>query len=233
MKNFLLILVLSLSSFFSLTKLNAQSERRDVGTYEGIHIAGSYDVMLTSGSEGSITLEGSSDDLSNIESYVKKGILIIKKKNTSWFNDWKTGKVNITIPVEQISEVILSGSGSIESKIPLKFPRIKALISGSGDIDIEVEAENVNGTVTGSGDLTLKGSADQVTFFLTGSGTIEAEKLIAKEGEAQITGSGNVEMYSSEVLQAKITGSGDLRCYGSPTRQSTKVTGSGDIMIRD
>jgi len=119
----------------------------------------------------------------------------------------------------------LRGSSSIESKVPLKFPRIKTLISGLGDIDLEVAAESVNGTVTGPGDLTLKGQSDQVTFFLLGSGTIDVEKLKAKEGEAQITG--------SDALQAKITGSGDLRCYGNPTRQITKVTGSGDIMIRD
>ena len=55
----------------------------------------------------------------------------------------------------------------------------------------------------------------------------------AQKGQAQVTGSGDIELYANEELEAKITGSGDIYCFGNPERQITKVTGSGDITIRN
>ena len=55
----------------------------------------------------------------------------------------------------------------------------------------------------------------------------------AQKGQAKITGSGDIEMHANETFNGSITGSGDLVCYGNPTQQITKVTGSGDITIRD
>jgi len=40
-------------------------------------------------------------------------------------------------------------------------------------------------------------------------------------------------MYASESISVYITGSGDVVCKGNPKKQKTKVTGSGDISIRD
>jgi hypothetical protein len=44
-----------------------KTEKRNVGTYDGIHIAGSYEVTLVSGSEGTLKLNRDSDDLEKIE----------------------------------------------------------------------------------------------------------------------------------------------------------------------
>jgi len=67
---------------FNATQLNAQqTEKRNVGTYDGIHIAGSYEVTLIQGSEGTIELMGNDEDLEKIEAKVKNGTLSNKKKN--------------------------------------------------------------------------------------------------------------------------------------------------------
>ena len=62
-----------------------QTEKRNVGTYDGIHIAGSYKVTLISGTEGTIELKGDEEDLERIASNVKNGTLTIKQKEKSWF----------------------------------------------------------------------------------------------------------------------------------------------------
>ena len=217
---------------FTAQNVDAQSETREVGPFDGVNIAGPYEVTLTSGKEGTISLSGDDEDLENIESYIKKGKLIIKKKNKSWLSDWTSGKVTIRIPIEEISSVILSGSGKIKSQKTITSNRFKTVISGSGDIDLEVEATSVEGTLTGSGDLHLSGKTERVEFQITGSGDITAQDLKAQTGQAQIAGSGDIEMHATETLNGSITGSGDLLCYGSPERQVTKVTGSGDITIR-
>jgi hypothetical protein len=231
MKNLLiLVAILGLNAI----KINAQhTEKRNVGTYDGIHVAGSYEVKLVSGSEGTIELKGDPDDLDKIETEVRKGTLLIKQQEKSWFGNWDSGTVYITIPVEKINKVILSGSGEIHSKVPLEGDHFKTILSGSGEISLNLEVTAVNGTVTGSGEITLIGKANKVNFTVTGSGDIDAGDIKADTGEAKITGSGDIIMNTSENLNASITGSGDIICKGKPEKQITKVTGSGDIIIRD
>lgn len=231
MKNLLiLVAILGLNAI----KINAQhTEKRNVGTYDGIHVAGSYEVKLVSGSEGTIELKGDPDDLDKIETEVRKGTLLIKQQEKSWFGNWDSGTVYITIPVEKINKVILSGSGEIHSKVPLEGDHFKTILSGSGEISLNLEVTAVNGTVTGSGEITLIGKANKVNFTVTGSGDIDAGDIKADTGEAKITGSGDIVMNTYENLNASITGSGDIICKGKPEKQITKVTGSGDIIIRD
>jgi hypothetical protein len=231
MKNLLiLVAILGLNAI----KINAQhTEKRNVGTYDGIHVAGSYEVKLVSGSEGTIELKGDPDDLDKIETEVRKGTLLIKQQEKSWFGNWDSGTVYITIPVEKINKVILSGSGEIHSKVPLEGDHFKTILSGSGEISLNLEVTAVNGTVTGSGEITLIGKANKVNFTVTGSGDMDAGDIKADTGEAKITGSGDIIMNTSENLNASITGSGDIICKGKPEKQITKVTGSGDIIIRD
>ena len=224
---------LALGGLF-VTPANFQkTEKRNVGTYDGIHIAGSYEVTLVSGSEGTLQLKGDPEDLEEIETEVKNGTLIVKQKEKSWFGnwDWNSGKVYITIPVENINKVILSGSGKIISDISLEGDNFKTILSGSGDISLNLDVTSIDLKLTGSGDFILKGSAREVLYKLTGSGTINATQIKAEYGVVKITGSGDIEMNTNKSLKVQITGSGDLVCYGNPPIQNTKVTGSGKIKI--
>lgn len=236
MKKLLYTFAFALTAFLILNSCSAaesflfQSETREISPFDGIDIAGGpYEVTLSSGKEGSITLSGNVEDLENTKSYIINGKLIIKNKRKYRLRE----KVTIGIPIEEISSVISRGSGKIKSQKTITANRFKTVISGSGDIDLEVEATSVEGKLTGSGDLHLSGKTENVEFQITGSGDITAQDLKAQTGQAQITGSGDIEMHATETLNGNITGSGDLLCYGSPERQVTKVTGSGDITIRD
>jgi len=229
MKKINLTLLLFAFQFF----LYAQTTTRNVGAYDGIRVAGHYEVTLVSGNEGKLELQGAEKDLDLIETYVKNNTLIIKQKERSWLNSWNSKKVSIKVPVEHISKANLSGSGSIQSDMTLQGSHFENVISGSGTIQLKLDTQTLKSKVTGSGHLVLSGTANQVEFNVTGSGKISAERVNTKDGKASITGSGDIHMYSSNSLEANITGSGDLLCLGSPERQKTNVTGSGDIEIRN
>ena len=231
MKTNLLLLLCILFQF----SLSAQHETRNVGPFDGINVAGHYDVTLVEGKEGVVKILGNQDDLDLLETYVKGTTLIIKKKKEGWYQKWKfeNRKVKIEVSVVSISKVNLSGSGSIVSQFALKNDRFDATLSGSGDINIDIDTKTLYGQVTGSGDIVFNGKATDVDFTVTGSGSIIAKEVEASNGEAIITGSGDIEMYARQSLNGNITGSGDLVCYGVPERQKTKVTGSGNISIRN
>ncbi|WP_144665202.1 head GIN domain-containing protein [Dokdonia sp. Hel_I_53] len=206
-----------------------QKETRDVGEYDGVSVAGFFEVTLLAGSEGKITIEGESNLLNYIETVVDKGVLKIRvQKNqnlkTSWGND-----IKITVPFRDIELVSLSGSGDIITKDVIKAKDFKVSVSGSGDVTLDVESSATKSRVTGSGDLILRGSTGDHESSVTGSGDINASRFNANYVDAKVTGSGDIKVYCSKYLKARVTGSGDIEYLGNPDKQETKVSGSGDI----
>ena len=218
---------------FASTNLFAQTETRNVSAFDGIHVAGNYDVTLTKGTEGTLTLHGDQEDLDRIKTHVKNGNLVIEQTKTSWLESWNSGQVKIHIPVEAISKISLSGSGSIYSRNELNSNEFDITLSGSGEIDLNLNAQDINAVLTGSGDIELRGKASNVSYQLTGSGDIKSPSLEALHGYAKVTGSGEIEMYASDSLNGHLTGSGDILCHGKPKIQQIKTTGSGSIEIQD
>ena len=163
-----------------------------MGTYDGIHIAGSYEVTLVSGSEGTLkTKKGFWWSWEN-RSWLKNGILIFKHKYKSLFGNWNSGTIYITIPVEDINKVVLSWSGEIEVDFQLEGDYFKTIHSGSGEINLNLDVKTSNGIVTGSGEITLTGKASKVNFNVTGYGDLEADGIKAEAAEARVTGSRNI-----------------------------------------
>ena len=205
------------------------TENRTTASYEEIKISGSFDVDLVSGTEGNIIVKGEENLLSSVKIEVENNVLKIyteKNKNISPSN----GKnIQITIPFEKISAVSLSGSGDVKSKNTIKTDTFSAQLSGSGDLNLDVEATTFDLGVSGSGDVVLKGNTGSFSTKLSGSGDIDAAQLKAKNADLSISGSGDIKIYCSESLKARVSGSGDIEYLGDPKTKDTKVSGSGDI----
>lgn len=210
---------------------NVVTIERSVGEYDEVSSAGWFDVELVAGKEGEITLKGESNLLEKLKTEVKNGELIIKTEKGVNLqpSSWKSG-ITITVPVEEISAVRLSGSGDVVSKTTLKSSdSFRASIAGSGDVTLTIEAENVKASISGSGDMNLDGSAKTLDVSVSGSGDINAYDLEADNVEAQVSGSADLQVTAKEMLRARVSGSGDITYKGNPSKVDTKSSGSGDI----
>ncbi len=205
------------------------TEKRTTTNYDEIKIGGSFDVELIAGKEGEISLKGEENLLPLIIVEVEGNVLkIYPKKNTNMSST--SGKtIVVTVPFESISDVSLGGSGSIIGKNTIKADRFNAKLSGSGDIILTVDANDVVASLSGSGDITLKGKATNYESKLSGSGDISAYELLAVNVNASMSGSGNITVNCSNNLIARISGSGDIDYKGDPKTKDTKVSGSGRI----
>lgn len=206
-----------------------QTITRNVGDYDAINVAGFFNVTLVAGNEGELTIEGESNLLEYVETEVDGDRLTIKVKNkqnlkTSWGKD-----IKIRVPFRDLNQVSLSGSGEIMSTDVLKANNFRVSVSGSGDINLVVEASSTESRVTGSGDLVLRGSTRDHETSVTGSGDLEAGRFKADNVDAKVTGSGDIRVSCEKSIRARVTGSGDIEYVGNPTKQDTKVSGSGDI----
>ncbi len=209
---------------------NTVTIERSVGEYDYVALAGWFDLELVDGDEGELTLRGEENLLEYIKTEVKDGKLTIKQKKGVNLrpSSWNEG-ITITVPVESVDGVSLSGSGDIVGKTVLKSDNFKTSISGSGDITLEVEAKSIDASMSGSGDMNLAGRATDFEVSVSGSGDIKAYDLEADFVEAQVSGSADIKVTATQTLRARVSGSGDITYKGNPKKIDTKSSGSGDI----
>lgn len=208
------------------------TEERTTGSYEGVAVSGWFDVELVDGTEGALTIKGEENLLEYIITEVKDGDLVIRVEKgvqiqpSSWKNG---GAVLITVPVEKISSVSLSGSGDIVGKKKLQATDFYTSMSGSGDITLDVEADSMEASMSGSGDMSLSGKAGNFEVRISGSGDVNAFGLEADTVEATVSGSADIEVTVHEMLKARVSGSGNIEYKGNPKKIDSKSSGSGDI----
>lgn len=222
---------------------------RQVGEYESISVAGSYEVTLVQGKEGEISISGEENLVEHIVTEVSNGKLTIKTER--YFNlipSLKSTNIRIKVPVKDIEGITLSGSGSVVTDLTLRSPKfnttlsgsgdisaavdtdeLKVTISGSGDIKLNVKASEVKVQIAGSGDSELKGTTERIEVNVSGSGDLYAFDLLSNTADINIAGSADVKVNVREMLRTKIVGSGDVHYKGNP-RIDSKIVGSGDLI---
>jgi len=207
----------------------ATTEIRAFDPYDVISVHGSMDVSLVEGSEGSITLKAEENILEYIEVTNNNGKLRIKTKDhVNLRPSWKKG-IYIEVPIQEVSKILLSGSGEISGKLTLKTEKLKLSVSGSGDIKVAADATAIKAAISGSGDIDISGKADEFDAAVTGSGDIDAAQLSVAQATANITGSGDIKIHAKDQLTVKIVGSGDVKVNKDVTTINKKVVGSGEI----
>lgn len=208
---------------------NMTTETRTTGDYDGIKCAGSMDYILVAGTEGKIKIEGEENLLKHIITEVKNGNLIVKvEKGINLRPSWNK-TIKITIPFKDISSVSLAGSGDLWNEDVITSNDFDVSLAGSGDVIINVQASSVEGSLAGSGDLTLKGKTNYLKVRVAGSGNIHGFGLQANHTTVSVAGSGDAEVVSNKSLKARVSGSGDIEYRGNPSKEDTKVSGSGSI----
>ena len=203
---------------------------RSTGDYDGVAVSGWFDVNLVNGNEGNVTIKGEENLLEYLITEVRNDKLVIKPKKGYYLSpsSWKSGGIEVTVPVKEIREVSLSGSGDIVGKTALNADIFTASMSGSGDITLDIDANDLDVSLSGSGDINLEGSANDLDISISGSGDVKAYELKAKNVTANVSGSADIKVTATESLNAKVSGSGDIYYKGNPKVQS-KTSGSGDI----
>jgi len=203
---------------------------RSTGDYDAVAISGWFDVDLVEGNEGDISLKGEENLLEHIITEVKNGKLVIKVEKGMNLkpSSWKDG-IHVTVPVESINAVSLSGSGDIVGKKTIKTESFNTSMSGSGDITLDVDVNSIDASMSGSGDINLSGSTTDFNVTISGSGDIKAYELDADNVDATVSGSADIKVTANERLKARVSGSGDIHYKGNPEKLDTKTSGSGDI----
>lgn len=196
--------------------------------YDAISANGSFKVELVSGKEGNITINGDENIISHIITEVENNTLMVRfDKNKSYTY---TSTITITIPFEEISSLSFAGSGEIETKNTINAPNFNIVFTGSGEGNFDINAEHLKTTLSGSGEIEIKGEVKELEGIVSGSGEIDSSKLIATNANVIVTGSGEIKVNCTTILEAKVSGSGTIKYKKNPESVDKVIAGSGEII---
>lgn len=195
---------------------------------KGVSLPGSAKVYLTQGSGQEVRITGQENIIDNLNLKVRGEIWQIDNKRPVWHSE----PVKIHITLEDLRLLKISGSGVIEFVNHFSNQKdLEIRISGSGKMDLDLDARDINANISGSGDLFMQGTADHLDFSISGSGSVKAYDLTAQKANVRISGSGGMEITVDDRLDAHVSGSGNVFYKGNP-RVDSSISGSGSVRSR-
>jgi len=219
------------------------TETRQYTAFDRVINEGSFDVYIIQDGLSEVMIEAESNLIPLIRTRIQGSALVIDTQDDLRNNY----PMKLYVHIADITEVKLSGSGLIHAE-NIVTGNFEASLSGSGDILVSGNADDVtcrisgsgsadlglvcNGLeadISGSGEMEFWGTANNGDFHISGSGSIHAYDLILQECNATISGSGSMYLTVEDYLNVNISGSGNVYYMGSPVIE-TKITGSGSVI---
>ncbi|WP_316842183.1 head GIN domain-containing protein [Pedobacter gandavensis] len=210
-------------------------EERKVSNFTGIAIGGSIKTYVKIGNTESLRLEGDQEAIDQLITEVKDGTLSIRPKKSEWkrwFNNSGNSRVTAYITIKKITNLAVSGSGSIDVEQTINTNSLDVALSGSGSIKATVNVQNFDAAISGSGGMNINGKAKKAEIAVSGSGGFSGKSFTAEDVDAHVSGSGSVHIDVQKSLDAATSGSGSVNYTGNPT-VSKATSGSGRVRKAD
>lgn len=202
------------------------SEIRKLDTFSALSLAGSGTVTVVRGTDRSVKIDAEDNLIPMIKTTVNNGTLSISPENV-----WPSKPMNYTVTIDSMEEIVLAGSGDIIMSDQFTNSNFSVVISGSGNVDCKVRVINLTATITGSGAIKASGSAVKENLIITGSGDIDTSAVTGKDGDIEITGSGNCKAALPGSVKVSIMGSGSAVLTLSPSSLTQSILGTGTVTI--
>ena len=196
-----------------------------VPEFSNVALTISADLILAEGPDPFVEAKGEENIIDLIERDVHNDTWEIEFERCVRNHDHL--QIFATMPF--FEEIVLSGSGDINSANTLTNTNFDLVLTGSGEIDLDLETFQTDAVISGSGDIELTGISDDLDLTISGSGDFDSFGLESKTASIQITGSGSVELTVTETLNVVISGSGSVFFKGNPQLNVT-ITGSGQVV---
>ena len=198
----------------------------NIASFEGVSLGFHGDIFITQGSPQKVEVEAQQNIIDNIKREVKNEVWRVNFES----NVKNAKPVKVYITMSNLVEATVSGSGNLVTTGKFTgVDHLEAWVSGSGKVEVEIDAESVEGGISGSGKIKLKGTAAEMDMSISGSGNIHAAEFEVGIIEISISGSGNAKVFAKESLEASISGSGNIRYRGEAAKVKARVSGSGNV----
>jgi len=206
------------------------NEDRRVSEFDKVRVSGGGTLIITSGEQPGLRIEGRRDALDRIRVEVEGDTLSIGER-WDWLRFgpfWDMGEITYYLSAPTLVSVELSGAVGVRNEAWLKGDVLDLDCSGSSVVDLDVELQTLNIRASGSSDITLRGSTAELSLHASGSTRVGARDLVAGTVTVDCSGSSDIVVNATERLSIDASGSSDISYLGDPAVESD-ISGSGGL----
>lgn len=205
---------------------NLATESRRVAGIDAVELDGTGRLVIQQGDKES--LEVTVDD--NLMKYIRTGVKgrTLGLEIQEGVHLLPSDQITYLLTVKGLNRIEINGTGQVEADA-LAAGNLMVAINGDGTIDLKKVAADVMTTeISGMGDISATGEVHTLQIELSGSGKFNASELRSRMGVFDVSGSGAITAWVTDVLSIDISGSGDVGYYGSPV-VNAEISGLGNV----
>jgi hypothetical protein len=198
---------------------------RNLEDFSSIKIHGNYEVVLIPSKDNILLIE--TDE--NLHRYVESDVnhLTLTIRNSGRIISRQS--IKVLIHFKQIEHISSSGNSVISCTNIIKTQDLAINLTGTGSINLELEAERLKVDLPGAGLVKLVGYVTQQEIKINGTGNLNAINLVSNETKIEVNGVGKAEINVRETLDAELNGIGTIKYVGEPKELKQEVRGLGSI----
>jgi len=205
-------------------KGNITKKVREITVFNAIEISGVYNVILCQDSIVSLNIEADENLHQFITTKIENNKLIIDSKEALC----PSKRINVYINAPTFSNIDISGAVDVQCANKLILSDIKLDLSGASEINLNLEAKNLDIDCSGAGKLLLSGKVTDVKVDCSGASEIEAFDLLSENFKISSSGAGKAKLNVSKKLDVDISGAGSVLYKGNPVI-SQEISGAGSV----
>ncbi|MCF8358904.1 MAG: DUF2807 domain-containing protein [Prolixibacteraceae bacterium] len=192
------------------------------------------DIEIAQGDVQSVVAEGHENMMAFLDLRVINNKLRVDLKNGSYRNFQM--KIYVTVPELKSVEVESTGSITVEEFTPMNSFYLSCNSTGNlrcngyftiedaltihsrstGNITIGADAKTIDVSQTSTGNINISGACDKQFVDMDGTGQYRAYDLLSKECRIYNDGTGNANLFVTDMLDVTIASTGNVFYKGNP-----------------
>jgi Putative auto-transporter adhesin, head GIN domain len=202
-------------------------EKRNIeGDFKSIEVNNAIDLVLEQSDKTEITVEADDNLQNEISTRIENGKLIIECNYNSFLN---IGAKKVTVKMPVIEQLEAASSATIRSTNTLKGENIRLKTSSSGNIDVTVEADNVNSDSSSGSVIMVKGMVLQLKTSSSSGSSIEASSLLANDVIAEASSGSTQIVHPIISLKADASSGANINYNAVPKTLEKNASSGGSI----
>jgi hypothetical protein len=205
---------------------NVVSEDRGIEDFEGLKVSSGIDVLMKQGSEVSLMLEADE----NLHDVIKTEVVDHTLRIYTSKNIRKAKAMKVYLTYVDLNSIRISSEGDVKGENTLKTDVLDIDLSSAGDLDLDLEAEEVHCDISSSGDARLSGKTGLIEADLSSAGDLHAYDLIARKCDVSCSSAGDARIYGTEEFDLNCSSAGSIYYRGEGSLVRAKTSSAGSIV---
>jgi hypothetical protein len=204
---------------------NIISEERKVEGFNSISVSAGINLFIKQDNNETLKIEAEDNVVPLIITEVKNGRLEIRYKHFFSMGFMVTRPVNVYVTAKQLNELKASSGSSVKTE-EIKTDSIKINLSSGASGQFIIQASEIDADASSGALIIISGKTDKQNVNLSSGGSYNAEDLISKSANVDVSSGSSAKVNASEDIDVNISSGGIVQYIGRP-KVSSDISSGG------